>query len=329
MPFLISPIVKTLKNNLSEGVSLNHAKSNLLGHGFTISEITQVSKRYFKGLYSSEDPYNLIDYVAYVRCHGDAVVSQNNQYMFTTTYYSSDVSRFDLWNNNAQSTLPTTSWPQKIAKSPDGSKIVVLSGMDGRDYDMGNDAVHIFDISNGNFSELSTVNLSDEPTEMAFADDGAYVYFLTKRKWDSGPAKLHELSLSSFTITDSASLLSQTCFGIAVAYDKLYVSDQDNSVIRVYDRGTLTEINQWSLSNKPGILAMPPNKSGLYVLLPEAPGGGALEVLDLFSGDKIGGYEGLGCSGVGDIEFNSNGSKVYISGSSGGVLVLNVTRSAM
>ena len=280
--------------------------------------------------YSAEDPYNFIDYAAYGRCHGDVAISQNNQYIFTTTYYSNNVSRFDLWDNKARTTLPTTSWPQRIAMTPDRSKMVVLSGMDGRDYDMGNDAVHIFDISNGNFSEIATVNLLDEPAsyEMAFTDDGAHVYFVTRRKWDGGPAKLHEVSLSSCTITDSASLPSQTCFGIAVAYDKLYISDQDNSMIRVYNRETLMEIETppWplSLSNKPGALAIPPNKSGLYVLLPEASGGGALEVLDLNSGDKIAGYEGLGCSGIGDIEFNSDGNKVYISSSSGGVLVLNV-----
>lgn len=281
--------------------------------------------------YFTEEPYNLIDDVAYGRCHGDVVVSGNNQYIFTPTYYSSNVSRFDLWNNKAQTTLPTTSWPARIAMTPDRSKMLVLSGMDGRDYDMGNDAVHIFDISNGNFSEIATVNLSDEPAgyKMAFTDDGAYVYFVTRRKWDSGPAKLHEVSLSSFTITNSASLPSQTCIGIAVAYDKLYVSDQDNSMIRVYNRETLTEIETppWPLflSNKPGTLAIPPNKSGLYVLLPEASGGGALEVLDLSTGDKISGYDELGCIGATDIEFNSDGSKVYISGSSGGALVLTVT----
>jgi len=99
-------------------------------------------------------------------------------------------------------------------------------------------------------------------------------------------------------------------------------------MIRVYDRETLTEIQTppWplSLSNKPNMLAIPPDRSGIFVLLPEAPGGGALEVLNLSNGNKIGGYPELGCSSAKDLEFNSDGSKVYISCFSGGVLVLNV-----
>ena len=283
--------------------------------------------------YSTENPYNLIDYVAYGRCHGDAVVSQNNQYMFTTTYYS-NVSRFDLWNSNAQTTRSTTSWPQTIALSPDRSKMVVFSGMDGRSYDMGNDALHIFDISNGNFSELDTVNLSDELTgnKMAFTDNGAYGYFLTRRQWNIDPAKLQEISMSSLTITNWTNLPSEVCSGIALADNTLYVADWDNPRILVYDRQTLTPIGEpWTLSSKAVVLAIPPDKSGLYALLPDEPNGGALEVFNLSNGDRIGGYEGLGgLSTRCDIEFNSDGSKVYISGAQGaGVLVLNVTRGAM
>ena len=283
--------------------------------------------------YSTEDPYNLIDYVAYGRCHGDAVVSQNNQYMFTTTYYS-NVSRFDLWNSNAQTTRSTTSWPQTTALSPDRSKMVVFSGMDGRSYDMGNDALHIFDISNGNFSELDTVNLSDEPTgnKMAFTDNGAYGYFLTRRQWNSDPAKLQEISMSSLTVTNWTNPPSEVCSGIALADNTLYVADWDNPRILVYDRQTLTPIGEpWTLSSKAVVLAIPPDKSGLYALLPDEPNGGALEVFNLSNGNRIGGYEGLGgLSTRCDIEFNSDGSKVYISGAQGaGVLVLNVTRGAM
>jgi len=281
--------------------------------------------------YSTEDPYNLIDYVAYGRCHGDAVVSQNNQYMFTTTYYS-NVSRFDLWNSNAQTTRSTTSWPQTIALSPDRSKMVVFSGMDGRDYDMGNDALHIFDIANGNFSWLHTVNLSDELTgnKMAFTDNGAYGYFLTRRQWNIDPAKLQEISMSSLTITNWTNLPSEVCSGIALADNTLYVADWDNPRILVYDRQTLTPIGEpWTLSSKAVVLAIPPDKSGLYALLPDEPDGGALEVFNLSSGDRIGGYEGLGgLSTRCDIEFNSDGSKVYISGAQGaGVLVLNVKKN--
>ena len=284
--------------------------------------------------YSTEDPYNLIDYVAYGRCHGDAVVSQNNQYMFTPTYYSSNISRFDLWNSKAQTTRSTTSWPLTIALLPDRSKMVALSGMDGGSYDMGNDALHIFDISNGNFSEIATVNLSDEPVgqKMAFTDDGAYVYFLTKRNWEGGPAKLYEVSMSSPYNVRSVALPSQQCYGVALADNTLYVADWDNPRILVYDRQTLTPIGEpWTLSSKAVVLAIPPDKSGLYALLPDEPNGGALEVFNLSNGDRIGGYEGLGgLSTRCDIEFNGDGSKVYISGSQGaGVLVLNVTRGAM
>jgi len=287
--------------------------------------------------YSTEAPYNFIDDVAYGRCHGDAVVSQNNQYIFTTTYYSGDVSRFDLWDANPQSTqipLPTTSWPSTIALLPDRSKMVVLSGMDGRNYDMGNDALHIFNISSGNLSLLSTINLSDEPTgqKIAFFDNGAYGYFLTRRQWNSDPAKLQEISMSSLTITNWTNLPSEACSGIALADNTLYVADWDNPRILVYDRQTLTPIGEpWTLSSKAVVLAIPPDKSGLYALLPDEPNGGALEVLDLSSGDRIGGYEGLGgLSTRCDIEFNSDGSKVYISGAQGaGVLVLNVIRGAM
>lgn len=207
--------------------------------------------------------------------------------------------------------------------------MVVFGGMDGRSYDMGNDALFIFDISNDNFYELCTIPLSDYLVgyKMAFTDDGDYGYFLTEREqWDSGPAKLHEVSLSSCTVTRSVVLPSQKCYGIALAFNKLYIADWDNSMIRVYDMQTLTEIDQWPLSNRPDMLAMPPDRSGLYVLLPEAPGGGALEVLDLSSGEKIGGYQ-LDCSdpyGADDIEFSSDGSKVYIACFSAGVLVLNV-----
>jgi glutamine cyclotransferase len=281
--------------------------------------------------YSTDTPYNLLDYIAYGRCHEDVVVSSNNRYFFTTTYYSNNVSRFDLLDNNTQITLPTSSWPETITLTPDRSKMVVFGGMDGRNYDMNNDALHIFNISGDSFYEICTIPQSDfldsylVGKKMAFTENGDFGYFLTGReKWDNGPAKLNEVSMNSCTITDYTELPTLKSYGIALFDNRIYVSDYDNSKILVYDRQNLSKIDEWPVSNRPRMLAIPPNKSGLFVLFPGAPGGGSLEVLNLSNGIKIGGYPELSCNSAKDIEFNSDGSKAYIGCSADGVLVLNV-----
>lgn len=201
---------------------------------------------------------------------------------------------------------------------------IVLSGMDGRTYDMQNDAACVFDIENGNFSLLKIIPLSSEPStiKMAFTSDGSYAYLVASSQWNSNPSRLIEIDLNSLAVSRSIDLSTQLAGSIALANNRLYVSDAGNSMIWIYDRETLSAVDNWHCSDAPGTLAVPPVGSGLYVLFPNALNGGSLSVLDSSTGYEIGGYSGLGCPGAKDIEFSGDGVRVYILTDQYSVIVL-------
>ena len=63
--------------------------------------------------YKANEPYSYLDKFSYGRCHEDVVLSADERYLFFTTYYSGNVSRYDLVTGE-HLTLPTTSWPAHI-----------------------------------------------------------------------------------------------------------------------------------------------------------------------------------------------------------------------
>jgi hypothetical protein len=83
-------------------------------------------------------------------------------------------------------------------------------------------------------------------------------------------------------------------------------------MILVYDRGMLSNLDNWYFSDTPGTLAVSPTDSSLYTLFPGASNGGNLKILDPPTGVTIGGYDGLNCQGAIDIEFTGDGSRIYI-----------------
>lgn len=274
--------------------------------------------------YQTNSPHGYIGSFPYGRCHGDVVVSADGRYIFFPTYYSSNLSRYDLLTGQ-HLTIPTTSWPSSIATTLDRSKVIVLSGMDGRSYNMQNDAVCVFDIGEDKFSLLKTIPLPSEPStiKIAFTNGGSYAYLVTSSQWDSNPSKLIEVDLNSLTISRSINLPTQSANGIALANDRLFVSAVSDSMIWIYERETLSAVGSWSFLDSPGTIAVPPVGEGLYVLFPNAPNGGSLRVLDPSTGNGIGDYDDLGCPGAKDIEFSSDGNRVYVLGNQYSVVVLS------
>jgi DNA-binding beta-propeller fold protein YncE len=140
-------------------------------------------------------------------CHGDAVVSADSCYVFAPTYYEGDVSRWNVCAGNTRTALSAGSWPVSLAMNPDRSKMIVMGGSDGRNYDMQNDVVNVYDISGSNFSSLAAVPIPAEcpASTIAFTPDGSFAYFTTTKKWAPGSAdQLYEFSMTTHSVIGAA-----------------------------------------------------------------------------------------------------------------------------
>ena len=254
----------------------------------------------------------------YQHTHGDVVVSSDGNRIFTTNYYPDDVSQVDLANSNQRTDLSTgnDTWPANIDVTPDRSKVLAAVGMDGRGDDMNNDRIAIYDIANGAFSSLASVDLNDEPqgVKIGFSADSKFAYVVTRQR-KSSSARLYEISLDgTYAVTRSKDFPGVSLLqGVTVAGNQVYVSSPDHSKIWVVDRsswGTPSEIN---LPDSPNTLAMRPGNRYLLALLPKAQ---AVIAIDTQSGNIVDRYNGLATS-PSDVEFNSDGSKMYISHTAG------------
>ncbi|RKY10314.1 MAG: hypothetical protein DRP56_01375 [Planctomycetota bacterium] len=277
--------------------------------------------------------YNLSDYslsqtIAFgsYHTHGDVVLSADGRYLFTPNYYYSDLSRIDLQSGNARQDLSVgTSWPGQVHITPDKTKVLVSAGRDGRSYDMNNDAVAVFNIQNGAFTKLATISLPNEPQcdRITYSPDGKYAYVTTyPRKSPQGI--LYEISIEGFYgITRQLIMPTIRMRAVERVSDKLYVSDTDNNKIWVVNKNTFSIESSIPLESSPGIIALHPNGKDLYILLKDIS---KLVVLDTSTNSIIGSFDQL-YTQPHDIEFNNDGSKVFIPHSVGGILALDISAS--
>ena len=171
-------------------------------------------------------------------------VSGNGQYLFATTYYAGNVSRFDLQNGNAQSTQSAGEWTVTFHISPNRRTLVAGAGMDGRGYDMNNDAVYVYNVSGNNFSTLASVPLQDEissSSAIAFSADSSKVYVGTHPR-KSASATLYEVStVSPYGVSRSLQLPEVSSIdGVATDGETVFASDRDDPRLWVINENTFS-----------------------------------------------------------------------------------------
>ncbi len=260
----------------------------------------------------------LSGHCSYGQDHGGVVVSADCQYVFATTADSGEFSRFDLATCQ-QVPLPAGNWPADVGTTADRSVAVVMSGVDPLGSDLGDDALYVYDIADGNFALLGDpVDLPGEPVgpNMAFAADGSMVYVLTARPWaPADPVQVCEVSLQGvIQLNRSAALPTTRAHGIALAGDRLYVGDWENAMLLVVDIATLAVVDQWPLAARPRSVVFHPDGRSLFVTLPALE---SLCVLDSQSGMQLGCCAGLQLGGDDevqmDIVFSGDGTEAFVS----------------
>jgi DNA-binding beta-propeller fold protein YncE len=272
--------------------------------------------------YSTSD-YSVIDTISYGRCHGGVDVSNDGRYVYATTYYQGDVSRFDRNNGNARTSLSVGSWATTTAKTPDGTKLVVGSGHDDGH---GPSNVYVFDISAGNFSSLGSVSLSETfvDNHLAFSIDSQYVYLTTN-------TKLYEISTNgSCAVNRFLDFPSSAdgLLGVAAGGNNLFVSDAVNNKIWIVDKSIWGVTDYIDVSSAPGTIAMHPDGNHLFVLNPLA---NSTTVFDITTKQMVDSIENL-ASFPNDVVFSQDGQYAYVShfiqNNEAGITVLNIPEPA-
>lgn len=268
--------------------------------------------------------------------HGDVVISPDGRYLFTTNYYREYISRIDLHNGNARTDLkiggvPRSAWATGIGLSPDGQKLAVLLGDDGRSVDENNDQISIVDVAGGRFALAGEVRLNDEPFEhnLAFSQDSKFAYVLTRRRKSAGPV-LYEISLTPpHGISRFLPFPGGSLQGVAVSsrLKRAFVSDAGGRKIWVIDLETLERVSSFDLErHAPGSLAMTP---GEKLLVAVSPATRKLFLLDSEDGSVLARVSGVR-ELADDLEFSPDHRRLSVSHGSaaGGVAVIDLERVA-
>lgn len=286
------------------GVGLSPDGSNLYAAYWTDSSSDPI------GVYSTSNYTLLPPMLSYGRCHSDVVTSNDGRYVYAPSYYEGNVSRFDRNNGNARTDLSAGEWTAgSISKSPDGTKLVAYSGMDGRSYDMGNDRVYVYNISGGAFSTIDSVPLPDEPRgqKNVFSNDGQYVYVPTYQR-QSSAARLYEVSISgTLGINRYLEFPGNGLQSVAGNFNTVFVSDNDNKKIWMVDKATWSITDSIDLSYQPFAIVMHPDGQNLFVA-----GNGTVSVFDITTKSLVSSLTDIQRN-VTDIELNQNGSLAYAS----------------
>ena len=175
--------------------------------------------------------------------HGSVALSPNERYLYTNNYPRRFVSRVNLAQEIRARTCrsgscPLKFGPESLGITPDGRRLVVPFGNDGRTVDLDNDGIAIIDVVDGRFTLLDQVSLDDEPTayNIAFSVDSELAYVLTKPRKSS--RDLLEVSLSPpYRVARKLPFPSRELSGLAVSttLNRGYVSDAGHRTIHVVD----------------------------------------------------------------------------------------------
>jgi DNA-binding beta-propeller fold protein YncE len=280
------------------------------------------------GMYSTAD-YSLSGTIFYGCCHGGVAVSSNDRYLFTPSYYEGNVSRFDLLNGNNRTSLGAGSWPCGIDVSPDGTKLVVLSGREGGTSGSNNDAVYIYDISGSNFSFLRSVPINDEAQGVrpVFSKDSRYAYVPTYKR-NSTSARLYEISLNDGgTRYLQFSVPSTRLVSITRNEEYLFVSDTDNLKVWVVNPQTWSVADSIALPFAPCAVSMHPDGQHLFITPWQEPLSDYIYVYDTSAKSLSPGLK-LGRYAPNDVVFAKDGKTAFVAHNhptDGGITVLDIS----
>jgi 6-phosphogluconolactonase (cycloisomerase 2 family) len=278
----------------------------------------------------STSNYSRIDEetMQYGTCHGDVVVSNDGRYVYAPSYYEGNVSRFDRNNGNARTDLSAGEWAGGIFKSPDGTKLIVASGRDGRPYDEGNDYLSIYDIASDQFSNIDSIHMQDELMgfKAAFSNDGKYIYVPTYQR-QSSAARLYEVSISgTLGVNRYLEFSGNGLQSVVGNLNTIFVSDSDNKKIWMVDKATWSITDSIDLTFMPGCILLHPDGQHLFV-----SDNNLISVFDITTKSLISSVSGIPGS-ITDMELNQDGSLAYASwGNSsqiGGITVINTPEPA-
>jgi len=313
----------TLANGKVGGLALSPDEQKLYAAYWTDSSSEPI------GVYSTSS-YSLIEPVtmSYGTCHGGVAVSNDGRYIYTPSYYQGVLSRFDTYNSNSRTDLPAGEWPSWIYKSPDGTKLIAFSGKDGRPYDMGNDRIYVYDISNETFSTIGSIQMPDEPrVSGAFSNDGKYIYVPTYQR-QSATARLYEVSIvGPLEINRYLEFSGNGLQDVAGNYDSLFVSDSVNQKIWMIDKATWSITDSIDLSFQPNRVVLHPDGQNLFVA-----GDGIISVFDITTKSLKSSLTNIP-SVINNIVLTQDGSLAYVSYVSGdiggGIAIISVSEPAI
>jgi Tol biopolymer transport system component len=247
--------------------------------------------------------------------HGQAI-SRDGRYLYVTNYYRHDISRVALDDGNARQDLPvgramTRLWAQHMAVTPDGRKLVVTLGGDGRIEDLDNDGVAVVDVADGRFSLLGRVPLNDEPVhQIAVSGDSRFAYVITNPRKSRSPT-LYEISLTEpLGVPRELAFPGSQLTGIAVSgrLQRAFVSDAAKRTIQVVDLTRMKAMQPYPIEGcAPARLSLGRHEELLAVVSPESR---KLFLLAPGHGRVLARVDGLRTNLTG-AEFSPDGSRLF------------------
>lgn len=263
------------------------------------------------------------DYVKYCHVPSSAtfrgLVSSDNSYLYTTTYYGGCVQKIDVSDCSIVNTIDVGSWTFGSAFDSQRRYLYVGENHPGTGT---TGSIKVIDTDTD--TVVGGVTLNGEPGKVIAVDPyDNYVYVLTD---NSGTERLYKINTSDYSF-NSIPMTGLGRSGISVSSDgtKLYVPNTDLNIVYVIDTATLTIVDSFSIDSPFGFFASPDGTHALVTGV-DSPD---IRVFDLM-------VEGIVQTiDVGDLGFfydvladtpywDEMTNKVYlnIAGTSGGIVVL-------
>ena len=251
--------------------------------------------------------------------HAAVVVSPDGRYIYTGNYYPGSVSRFDRSDSYAKTDLGLGSWTGELILSPDGSKLYVVLGTDGRTSQDTGSKIAIVNTSNFTSGGVEYVNLPEatygESRGLVLSPDGTKLYVSAGQSngSDNWRPRVHTVSLTSKTVVASREGYSGDCHGMDITPDGqfLFITDRPNNKVNVLSTSDLSFQYSISVGSGPiGIAISPDGNTALVCNLTDK----TISQIDVSSrtvvktipaADMVSLYEA-------DITFDSTGNFAYV-----------------
>jgi YVTN family beta-propeller protein len=203
--------------------------------------------------------------------HGAVVVSPDGRYIYTGNYYGGSVTRFDRNNSYAKTTLSLGSWANALILSPDGSKLYVVLGTDGRTNEDTGSKIAVVDTAT--FTLVEYINLPEatygESGGLVLSPDGTKLYVSAGQSGGSNNwrPRVHTVSLTSKTVVASKEGYSGGKDGMDITPDGqfLYLCDFPNNKINILSTSDLGFQYSISVGSSPRGIAISPDGNTVLV----------------------------------------------------------------